>query len=160
MVDLRPTPGAPVIANCLAAAREVCGTNPQDVARTVLVGHSVGCQVWLRHLASLPEGTRYPALVCIAGWFAVDEPWDTIRPWIDTPVDYRRVAARVAHVRVLLSDDDPFTADHEGTAALFRDRLGARVELAPSGRHFNRAEEPAVMDTVRDILASVSRAGG
>lgn len=46
---------------------------------------------------------------------------------------------------VLLSDDDPFTTDWAGNAALWRERLAAEVILARGGRHFNNVQEPAVL---------------
>jgi hypothetical protein len=147
VAPLRPAPDRPEIEACLEALGELAP------ARTLLVGHSVGCQVLLRALARLPDGAQAPALLCVAGWWTVDRPWDTLRPWIETPFEHGRAAARCARIEVLLSDDDPFTRDAEATRRRFVDALGAEVQLVPGRRHFNEPEEPAV-------LAAVTRLAG
>jgi pimeloyl-ACP methyl ester carboxylesterase len=143
---LLPAPDRPEIEPCLEACLGVLAG--LDLARTMLMGHSVGCQVLMRALARLPDGPRAPALLCVAGWWTVDQPWDTLRPWIETPFDHLRAAARCARTVVLLSDDDPFTRDAEVTRREFIAALGAEVHVAPGRRHFNAPEEPAVLDAV------------
>lgn len=145
VAPLRPEPGAPQIEACL---EELAGLDP---ARTLLVGHSVGCQVLMRALARVPDGGRAPALLCVAGWWTVDRPWDTLRPWITTPFDHARTAARCDRIEVLLSDDDPFTSDAEETRRRFIAALGAEVEVVPGRKHFNAAEEPAVLAAIRRL---------
>lgn len=145
VAPLRPAPDRPEIEACLEALADLAP------ARTLLVGHSVGCQVLLRWLARLPEGVAAPALLCTAGWWTVDRPWDTLRPWIETPFDHARAAARCARIEVLLSDDDPFTSDAAETARRFAERVGARVQIVPGRRHFNAPEEPAVLEAVLQL---------
>jgi len=146
VAPLRPAPDRPEIEACL---EELAGLAP---ARTLLVGHSVGCQVLLRALARLPGDARAPALVCVAGWWTVDRPWDTLRPWIEVPFDHERTAARCARIEVLLSDDDPFTRDAAETRRRFVEALGAEVQIVPGRQHFNAPEEPAVLTAVIRLL--------
>lgn len=146
VAPLAPAPDRPEIEACLEV---LAGLDP---ARTLLVGHSVGCQVLLRKLARLPDEARAPALLCVAGWWTVDEPWDTLRPWIEVPFDHGRAAARCARIEVLLSDDDPFTRDAEETRRRFVAALGAEVQIVPGRRHFNAPEEPAVLAAVLRLV--------
>src|SRR6185369_8257720 len=88
------------------------------------------------------------ALVCVAGWWTVDEPWPSIRPWIDAPLDAARVRANAPRIRAILSDDDPFTADSRAAAERFERELGATVTIVRGGRHFNGREEPAVLEAI------------
>ena len=44
--------------------------------------------------------------------------------------------------------DDPFTADFARNRRLWEERLGAEVVLIPGARHYNSAEEPAVLEAV------------
>ncbi len=152
VAPLEPAPAAPEIEACMAAIGALGALDP---AGTLLVGHSVGCQVLMRALARLPDGARAPALLLVAGWWTVDQPWDTLRPWIDTPFELARVVARCARIEVLLSDDDPFTRDAEETRRRFVEGLGATVQILPGRRHFNAPEEPAVLDAVTR-LAGIS----
>lgn len=141
VVPLRPTPDAPEIAPCVAELM----SRVDDPSETLLIGHSVGCQVILRTLAEL--GRPANGVLLVAGWWTVDAPWDSIRTWIETPLDTDRIVADRTHV--LLSDDDPFTADYEKTRRLFEQRLGATTEVHPGAKHFNKAEEPAVLEAIR-----------
>lgn len=124
----------------------------ERLRNTVLMGHSVGCQAVLRYLARLPPGSELTAAIYVAGWFTVDRPWDSILPWIHTPLDFAVARQRARQHIVLLSDNDPFTADYQATAALFQERLGATVIVAPDRRHFNDRQEPDVLQILRTSL--------
>jgi uncharacterized protein len=139
---------APTIAGCVEQLRDALGPDPSQVC---LVGHSVSCLAITHLLTTLPPRS-VPAAVLVAGWWTVDEPWDTLRPWMDTDVDAERARAALGRAYVLLSDNDPFTSDAAETERLWRQRLGADVRHAPGAGHFNAAEEPAVRDLVREAL--------
>ena len=147
---LRP-PEAPVIEDTVSALRGRIGA-PARAARTVLLGHSVGAQTVMRALADLPSGTGVAGVILVAGWWTVDEPWPAIQPWLDTPFDWARTRAAAARRVVLLSTDDPFTADEARSRRLFEERLDAEVRVFPGARHFNGAEEPAVLAAAAELL--------
>lgn len=155
VLDL-PRPDAPEIDACVAAFQAQLGTRVEELRDTILVGHSVGCQALMRYLAQLAPATAGVGpkrLVCIAGWWTVDEPWPTIRPWIDTPIALPRLRANTpGGVSVLLSQDDPFTADWRSNQSTWEQRLDAEVRVVPDGRHFNGEQEPAVLELVRGLL--------
>lgn len=144
-----PEPGHPRQETWPPAIAEALGDDPTLLANTVVLAHSVGCQASLHALATLPGPIA--ALVAVAGWWSVDAPWPTIVPWQTQLPDLERVRARVGRIVVLLSDDDPFTSDHTGNAALWRERLGAEVVLVAGARHFNASEAPAVLATLRSL---------
>jgi predicted alpha/beta hydrolase family esterase len=142
---LLPTPGAPEIAPSVESLRATM-TAPHD---TIVVAHSVGCQVALRALATLER----PVLGClfVACWFWVDEPWEALLPWQETPLDFHRARANAGLLRALLSDDDPFTSDHVATRDRLREQLGASVRVVSGAKHFNRSEEPDVLTELREL---------
>jgi uncharacterized protein len=148
VVALQPTPGAPEpLATTAAIARAIA-----DARDPVVLAHSVGCRAALCAVAGLAADRPLAALLCVAGWFTIDAPWPTIVPWLaDDLVPGPRVAARVRRLEVVISDDDPFTADHATTRARF-EQLGARVHVEPGARHFNRAEEPAVWQLLEQLV--------
>lgn len=140
-----PDPGTPRLDTWPPEVLKVLGTDREALARTWVLAHSVGCQAALHALAELPDGLQIAGMLAVAGWWTVDKPWPTILPWQDNLADDARVRAAVPRISLLLSDNDPFTADHAGNAALWRERLAAEVTLAPGGKHFNYAQEPAVL---------------
>ncbi len=143
-----PDPGTPTIEAWTARIAEEVGHDAAALERTVLLGHSVGCQAVLRFLAGLPAGVHVAGALLVAGWFWVDNPWPTLRPWMDTPIDLAAVRAACPRLTVLLSDNDPFTTDFAANQAAWEERLGAEVRVLPGAKHFNAADEPAVLEAL------------
>lgn len=143
-----PEPGTPRIDTWPPAIVAEAGADRGALRRTLLVGHSVGCQAVLRALAAMPEDVTVAGALLVAAWFRVDRPWETILPWMNEDFDLGRARAKTPWLDVLVSDDDPFTADFERTAADFRARAGADVVVVPGAKHFNAAEEPHVLSAL------------
>lgn len=142
-----PAPSSPTIEAWSAAVLERLG-DPARAAETVVVGHSVGFQAVMRALAAMPDGARVRGALGVAAWWHVDRPWPAIVPWTTEPFDVARTRAAALRVDVLLSTDDPFTADSRETKRLFEERLGARVDVVEGGGHFNGRHEPRVLDAI------------
>jgi predicted alpha/beta hydrolase family esterase len=153
-VPLMP-PDAPDLSATVAAVREGLGS-AERAERTLVLGHSVGAQAVMRAIAELPEGTRVGAVLLLAGWWSVDRPWPTIVPWIETPFAGARTRAAARRCVVLISTDDPVTADAATTRRLFEERLGAEVQTHENAKHFNASEEPVVLEAARDLLGLAS----
>jgi uncharacterized protein len=168
-------PGEPTIAAWVESLQRVTAGpsagslgdpgDPGDLGGTYFLGHSVGCQAVLRFLerssghTRAPGHTRAAGVLCVAGWWNVDRPWDSIRPWLETsetPMDIARVRAAARRFHVVLSDDDPFTADWRANEGAWRERLGAEVLCVPGARHFNGAEEPAVLDALLALAGAAT----
>ena len=144
-----PDPDTPRLDTWPPAILSALGTDPAELARTVVLAHSVGCQAALHALAAAPAPIA--GMLAVAGWWTVDRPWPSITPWLSAHPDLARVRTNLGALLVLLSDDDPFIADHAGNAALWRERLGARVQLVPGGKHFNVAAAPPVLAALRSL---------
>ena len=142
-------PEAPTIEGCVRNLQALMkGRSSED---TWLIGHSVGCQAVLRFLETCSPDFCAAGVLCVAGWWTIDEPWETIRPWIETPIELPKVKAAARGFSVLLSDNDPFTADHQKNAQRWREGLGAQVHMAPGRKHFNQAEEPEVLKVLQAL---------
>lgn len=141
-------PGAPTIAGSTKnLSAQIEAFDP-----TILIGHSVGCQVVLRCLAS--SSKVFDAVILVAAWFTVDEPWPALQPWIDTPMNLAAARDHARRMEVYLSDNDPFTADHESSAALFADRLGAEVTTIKGAAHFNDPHQADILRRLTALLAA------
>lgn len=149
-----PQPQAPVIRAWVDAVAHAIGGDGAAGARTVLMGHSVGFQAVLRALAERPEGRAVQAVLGVAGWFTVDRPWPSLLPWIETPLEEARVRRAARRLRVLISNNDPFTTDSRETERRLVERLGAEVEVLSGALHFNATEEPSVLRALLDLTAA------
>jgi predicted alpha/beta hydrolase family esterase len=140
-----PNPDLPTIPAWVDQLAAIVGNEPGEIERTVLVGHSIGCQAVLRFLERLPQHFAVAGSLLVAGWLEVDQPWEAIRPWVETPIDNVRARAATQWLEVLLSDNDPFTADYETGRQRWTDEYDATVNVEPGARHFNGVSEPSVL---------------
>lgn len=148
-----PRPELPEVAVWPAAIAAALGTDPEVLARTYVLAHSVGCQALVRCLSELPAGAHVAGVLAVAGWWELDNPWDSIRPWLAPVAGLARARAAAKKWLVLLSDNDPFTSGWQRNQQLWQERLGAQCRLAPGGRHFNAPAEPEVLTALLQLSA-------
>lgn len=111
----------------------------------IVMTHSVSAQMLLRFVAQYP--LKGPIRVLsVAAWIDVDKPWETLVPWLARDYDVKAAKKSISSIRVLVSDNDRFTADYQKTIADFESLLGASSRVVPDADHFNRSEEPAVLE--------------
>jgi predicted alpha/beta hydrolase family esterase len=131
----------------------------QDI---ILVGHSVGCLAILHYLASVakenPEAKQVGGVLCVAGWFSVDSPWQDIQNWMDAPIDFEAARRLIPTDKmiVLLSDDDPYTSGYQDNERLWVERLRSQVSILPGRQHFSAQLDFDVRDAVRDLAGATS----
>ncbi|MGE0432281.1 MAG: RBBP9/YdeN family alpha/beta hydrolase [Planctomycetota bacterium] len=156
-VPLLPEPGAPEIEPTVAALVSAIEAAP-DPSRTLLIGHSVGCQTVLRATAELGGRVTVGGVLLVAAWWTVDDPWETVKPWCETSPDITSAARRTCPRpwRVLISDNDPYTTNHELNAAMWRKYFsgGADVRVLHDRKHFNAADEPDVFTAIRGLMSA------
>lgn len=123
----------------------------------LLIGHSVGCQAWLRYLATLHAQGHNRAvggMIAVAGWFKLDHRFPGSDPWLDEPFVHEAVRALLpeGRLKLLLSDNDPFTSNYKENMALWKERLGASIHMAEGAGHFNDASMPPVWELLTDLM--------
>lgn len=143
-----PAPDAPTHEAWVPAIARHAGDDPDVLARTVLVGHSVACLAVAHYLAALPAPRHVRGFLGVAAWWYVDAPWDSLRPWMARLPDVARARRACPRAAVLLSDNDPFTADAAENGRWWAEGLGAAVEVVPGAGHFNRRAAPRVRDAL------------
>lgn len=158
VVDAMPDPDEPTIPAWVGRVLQLLGGDPDEIARTVMVGHSVGCQAILRALAGLTESLHVNGVLFVAGWLWTDEPWDSLIPWIETPfVPARAQDAANRRIVVMMSDNDPYTSDWRSHRAAWQERLSASVVMVSGVEHFNGEQYPIILQTLLDHFAYQER---
>ncbi len=147
-----PNPNAPTISAWVDRLEEVVGDVAEELQETVLIGHSVGAQAVIRYLERLPDDVSVAGALLVAGWLDVDQVWDAIRPWVETPIDNESVTGATRKIVVLLSDNDPFTSNYEVSRRRWEQEYGATVHVKKGAHHFNGATQSAVLEALLSEL--------
>lgn len=104
---------------------------------TYFIGHSIGGQTILRYLEKINE--KIGGVVIVAGWFTLtnlnEEDTIVAKPWIETPIDFKKVKANTSKIVTILSDNDPYVPV-EKTVNIFREKLNAEVIIEKQKGHF------------------------
>jgi uncharacterized protein len=160
VVPLLPEPTVPGVDETVAGIARAVGKDPHEMAQTVLIGHSVGSRALLAYLARHGANHTFAGLVSVAGWFTVDDvtSYPALAPWLSLDLDFASIASAAGPITVLLSDNDPFTADWRANAAEWLGKLGAAVHIAHGAGHYMTTSPGPVLDPIR--IAVVERAKG
>ncbi|RTQ47211.1 DUF1749 domain-containing protein [Hymenobacter gummosus] len=158
-----PSWEVPVISQAVAHLRQVLPPERLQNQEVYLVGHSVGCLAILHYLAEINREqavAQVRGVLCVAGWFMVDSPWQDILHWMNAPIDYERARHAIPEnkLMVLLSDDDPYTSAYQQNEKLWLERLHARVSIVHGRQHFSAELDLDVRDAVRDLAGAFDHA--
>ena len=155
VVSLLPQPTAPGIDQMVTAIAKAVGDDSHEIARTILIGHSIGSRALLAYLSSHGAHRTFAGLVSVAGWFTVDDliSYAALAPWVKMELNFASIASAAGPITVHLSDNDPFTADWRANAANWLGKLGAAVQIAHGAGHYMTTSPGPVLDSIH--LASL-----
>jgi predicted alpha/beta hydrolase family esterase len=151
VVSLLPKPTAPGVDETVGAIANAVGDDPDEVAQTILIGHSVGSRALLAYLSRHGAHRAFAGLVSVAGWFTVDDlvSYPALAPWVKLDLSFASIVSAAGSITVHLSDNDPFTADWRANAADWLGKLGAAVHIAHGAGHYMTTSPGPVLDTIR-----------
>ena len=109
---------------------------------TFFVTQSIGGQLALRYLASLPAGSSVGGVFSIAGWFSLNPAVfggslpEALVQWCDTAtLDVERVNAVCRKFTLLIGDDDPY-CDVPEQVSLWQTKVQAATIVRPAMGHY------------------------
>lgn len=159
LVPQMPDAGNPRIYNWVPKLAEVVGKPDQQ---TFFVGHSMGCQTIARYLESLPDGVKVGGAVFVAGFFKrltglEDDPavHETVKHWLEEPLDLRKVQSHTLNSYAIFSDNDPYVSiDNQED---FKNFLGSKIIVEHAIGHFSGptdhvTELPIVMASILKLV--------
>src|SRR3990167_4448098 len=123
----------PEIGECVQYLSSVVGAPDED---TYFVGHSIGCQTILRYLETI--NTPVGGAVFVAGWFNLEnledeETKEIAKPWIETPIDLKKVRAVLPKSTMIISDNDPYDCFEENKKKFAE--LRSKIIVLPNAGH-------------------------
>lgn len=135
-VPTMPNTSAPKIKSWVAHLSKIVGAPDEN---TFFVGHSIGCQAILRYLETLPPDKKVGGAVFVAGWFTLKNletkaEQRIAKPWLETPIDFKKVTRHTKKFVAILSDNDPVVPLEN--KKLFETKLGARTIVQHNKGHF------------------------
>lgn len=151
IVILEPPLNPPIVADSVAWLNEHLASKVRE--NDIIMTHSVGLQMALRWLAAQKQPYGPVRLFSVAGWREVDKPWDSLIPWLAQDYDVAAARKSLSSFRLLVSDNDRFTSNFQKTCADFESSLGASSRVVQGANHFNRAEEPEVLQELLALTA-------
>lgn len=152
IVELSPGPENPIISECVGKLKAAIGSDKKQLARTGIIGHSIGAQVALRALSEMPAGAAINGLLCVAGWLKLDMPTKAIKPWLDLPFDEARAAKNAGRILNVVSGSDANQMDALGVQEDWDQRLHAEVRIVKEPGHFSNPEEEDVLDAALEFF--------
>lgn len=149
-----PDTEVPVIEKWVSKLAEVVGIPDTN---TYFVGHSIGCQTILRYLETVD--TPVGGAVFVAGWFNLenledDEVKEIARPWIETPIDLKKVKSILPVSTLIISGDDPYGCLEENKQRF--SKVVTKEKVIPNAGHFTGddgcTEMPMIIDELQGFL--------
>ncbi len=155
VVPEMPNTDAPAIEEWISHLQKVVKELDQNV---FFVGHSIGCQAVMRYLLT-QDKPKVGGLVCVAGWFTLknleSEEEQVAKPWLEKPIDFKRVKKAIKKIIAIFSDNDPWVPFTENTS-LFKKRLGAKIIKLHHKGHFSQddgiTKEAAILQATLDLV--------
>src|SRR3989344_3947440 len=138
-----PNQDVPVIKERVDFLSSLVGAPSEE---TYFIGHSIGCQVIMRYLETLPADAKVGGAIFVAGWFNLDglenegqEIVDIAKPWIETPINFAKIKTICSKIEVFLSSNEPYNYVEENKK-IFEDKLGAKVQIVNNRGHFMESD--------------------
>ncbi len=129
---------------------------------TYFIGHSIGCQAIMRYLEKLPSENKIGGAVFVAGWFNLsDETWDedytheVADPWIETPIDFKKIKNHTKKFTLIQSDNDPYVL--LSNAEIFKEKLEAKVFFEHNKGHISGEDGVKQIPIVLKELLNIAK---
>ena len=126
----------------------------------LFIGHSIGCQAILRYFEALKDDKRVARVVLIAPWINLskkiieeegEEVWEIARPWMETPINWKKVKRHCNSFISIFSGDDPYVP--LSNANLFKKNLNAQIIILKKKGHFREDDNikklPEILQFIR-----------
>lgn len=140
-VPAMPDPAEPKIETWVPFLKELVGKVDEN---TFFVGHSIGCQLILRFLETLPEDAKIGGAVFVAGWYNLrnletEEEERIAGPWVNTPRDDEKIRKFLEGKSVaIFSDNDPWVIPENQDS--WKEKVGAKIIVEHDKGHFSGSD--------------------
>ncbi|MBI2633154.1 MAG: alpha/beta hydrolase, partial [Parcubacteria group bacterium] len=134
---------------------ERCGVDEN----TYFVGHSIGCQAIIRFLDTFDGNQKIGGAVFVGGWLPpllkgiTDKEKKLARPWLETPIDFRKVKKIINQCVAIFSDNDYYVP--LANQDIFKKELGAEIIIEHQRGHLGGADGITELPSARGALLKI-----
>ncbi len=109
---------------------------------TYFIARSIGCQTIMRYFEKMKQSAG--GCLFVGPWLILsgiddEEDQQIAEPWIETPIDFKKVKNACKKFTCLFSDDDPFVPIEN--EKLFKKNIGAKTMMLSGYGHFGDEEK-------------------
>jgi uncharacterized protein len=149
-----PKATEPEINSWVGTLSKNVGTPNKD---TYFYGHSIGTQTILRYLQSIKEKIKVGGAVLTSPFvhlkpMTFQGPWKesekSARPWLKTPLNFKKIKSHCDKFVCIFSDDDPFVPLEDKD--IFEKELNAKIIIEHNKLHSPGAD--SVLDELREMI--------
>jgi hypothetical protein len=121
---------------------------------TILIGHSIGCQAIIRYLET--SKMKVGKVIFVAPWLtlldaAIDETesYEIAKPWLETPIDFKKVKSKIKTSTAILSNNDPFVSIKN--ADEFKKKLGSKIIIEKNKGHYEEGKTKEISILMTEV---------
>jgi hypothetical protein len=139
IIPKMPNTLAPKIDEWVEHLSKTVGKLDKD---TFFIARSIGCQTIMRYLEKIKE--KAGGCVFVGPWFTLtgiddEEDYAIAKPWLEIPIDFKKVKETCKQFTCIFSDDDPFVPVEN--AKMFKKKIGAKTIMLTGYGHFGDDEK-------------------
>lgn len=156
-VPTMPEPAEPKIGAWVSHLAKVVDDIDEN---TFFVGHSIGCQTILRYLESLPSDKKVGGAIFVAGWLTLmnmetEEEKEIAQPWLETPIDFKKVKQHTSKLFAIFSDNDNFVPLNN--KELFEQKLDAGTAIEHGKGHLSGSDGVEKLVSALNAILEISK---
>ena len=126
---------------------------------TYFIGHSIGCQTIMRYLET-KEITKIGGILFVAPWLdllpeavADEESYNTAQPWINTPIDFKKIKQFTKNINCIFSDNDYFVSLEQEKE--FQSKLNAKTVIVKNKGHISQDDDVYELEEILELSKSM-----
>lgn len=126
---------------------------------TFFVGHSIGCQTILRYLEN-KKVKKIGGILFVAPWLDLlpeaisdEESYNTAKPWLNTPINFKKIKSIAPKITCIFSDDDYFVSLEQEKK--FKELLDAKTIIVKEKGHISKEDGVEELEDIYNALFNI-----
>ena len=126
---------------------------------TFFVGHSIGCQTILRYLEN-KKVKKIGGILFVAPWLELlpeaisdKESYNTAKPWLNTPINFKKIKSITPKITCIFSDDDYFVSLEQEKK--FKELLDAKIIIVKGKGHISAEDGIEELEDIYNALFNI-----